>query len=57
MIKLILILLVPSFMIINGFIFLFEKDRPEGLVAKIYGLIIWIILPTIFIILILNKYL
>ena len=57
MIKLILILLVPSFMIINGFIFLFEKNRPEGLVAKIYGLIIWIILPTIFIILILNKYL
>ena len=52
-----LILAVPVIIITIGLSYLLDKDRPESRLGKIYGAILWIILPIIFIIFVLNKYL
>ena len=56
-IELILILAVPVIIMTIGLSYLLDKDRPESRLGKIYGAILWINLPIIFIIFVLNKYL
>tara|TARA_S200000501_G_C20253406_1_gene495318 strand:+ start:87 stop:281 length:195 start_codon:yes stop_codon:yes gene_type:complete len=46
-IQLYLILIAALIPVLIGFLYLFDKDRPEGLLGRIIGSLIWIIIPLI----------